>query len=140
MAEAGGEASTHESDIRPGASGTSRASSETDERIAPIRIPPPQHARPGGHWSAANPIPTIGKFLRFLEQRRHEDEAAGVAESAEQVRPHAPLGNKPNRRRKVRDPTTGKDVEIDDVGREFMKTVKEPIVSGQVWLVLGLRY
>ncbi|EEQ84909.1 C2 domain-containing protein [Blastomyces dermatitidis ER-3] len=102
---------------------------------------------PGGHWGANNPIPTVQKFLRNLDQEKEErdrqiDEAAklkqkrgqdkqkqnGEQDEDTEVTAHTPL--QPRKRgRKVIDPTTGREVEIDDVGDEFMATVKEPQLS-----------
>ncbi|KAI1923924.1 hypothetical protein LOZ07_003689 [Ophidiomyces ophidiicola] len=95
--------------------------------------------KPGGHWSAENPIPTIQKFVESLDRDKRErdrqiDEAAKVhareerhnKHHAAEATPHKPSPTSNNRRRRVTDPTTGKEVEIDDVGKEFMKTLDEP--------------
>ncbi|EDN03744.1 C2 domain-containing protein, nitrosative stress-induced transcript, conidia-enriched transcript [Histoplasma capsulatum] len=99
---------------------------------------------PGGHWGANNPIPTVQKFLRNLDREKEErdrqiDKATKLKQEDErnrqiqrgeqdedtEVTSHIPL--QPRKRgRKVTDPTTGREVEIDDVGDEFMGTVKEP--------------
>ncbi|KAG5299500.1 hypothetical protein I7I50_07114 [Histoplasma capsulatum G186AR] len=101
---------------------------------------------PGGHWGANNPIPTVQKFLRNLDREKEErdrqiDKATKLKQEDErnrqiqrgeqdedtEVTSHVPL--QPRKRgRKVTDPTTGREVEIDDVGDEFMGTVKEPRV------------
>ncbi|OJD16405.1 hypothetical protein AJ78_03435 [Emergomyces pasteurianus Ep9510] len=102
---------------------------------------------PGGHWGANNPIPTVQKFLRTLDENKEErdrqiDEAKKLRQDEErnyqkqkseqdestEVTAHTPL--QPRKRgRKVTDPTTGREVEIDDVGHEFMATVEEPQLS-----------
>ncbi|WEW60798.1 hypothetical protein PRK78_006286 [Emydomyces testavorans] len=99
--------------------------------------------KPGGYWSAENPIPTIQQFMESLDTDKKDrdkqiDEAAG-AQAQEQkhqeryqdtdASPHRPVPSVKNRRRMVTDPTTGKDIEIDDVGKEFMKAVKEPKIT-----------
>lgn len=102
---------------------------------------------PSGHWGANNPIPTVQKFLHNLDEQKEErdrqiDEAKKLKreeernwqkqkseqdEGTEATSHHTPL--QPRKRgRKVTDPTTGREVEIDDVGEDFMATVKEPQV------------
>ncbi|PGG99625.1 hypothetical protein AJ80_09320 [Polytolypa hystricis UAMH7299] len=104
-----------------------------------------QH-KPGGYWSATNPIPSIQKFLENIDEDKQErdrqiDEEVrkGEAEDArwklqreeegtDATAHTAPLV--PRRKgRKVRDPTTGREVEIDDVGKQFMRAVKDPQIS-----------
>ncbi|PGH36871.1 hypothetical protein GX50_00329 [[Emmonsia] crescens] len=103
---------------------------------------------PSGHWGANNPIPTVQKFLHNLDEQKEErdrqiDEAKKLKreeernwqkqkseqdEGTEATSHHTPL--QPRKRgRKVTDPTTGREVEIDDVGEDFMATVKEPQLS-----------
>ncbi|KAL1969495.1 hypothetical protein VTN77DRAFT_8933 [Rasamsonia byssochlamydoides] len=94
-----------------------------------------QH-RPGGYWSAVNPIPTIQKFIEGLDREKKErdrqiDEeirrkeqhkkAAGEAVGREEEK-------KPSKApvRRVTDPTTGKEIEIEDVGKDFVKDVRDP--------------
>jgi len=96
-----------------------------------------QQRKPGGHWSAANPIPTVQKFVEMLDENKKErdrqiDEAnkaekqGRLQENADAV-PHRATPQR-SKRREVTDPTTGKDVEIDDVNKDFLKAVKDPQV------------
>lgn len=105
----------------------------------------PQQHGPAGHWSASNPIPTIQKFLEGQQQDRQERDRQALEtqrqkEQEDNVRkqhrekedtdaaPHtAPIAPRSAGRR-VRDPTTGRDIEIDDVGKEFMKAATDPQV------------
>ncbi|EEP80240.1 conserved hypothetical protein [Uncinocarpus reesii 1704] len=107
--------------------------------------------KPGGHWSAENPIPTIQQFMQSLDKdKKDRDKQIDEAEKAHQeaqkhqsrdqrrlpgrdketeAPPHSPAPSVKNRRRTVTDPTTGREIEIDDVGKEHMKAVEEPKVS-----------
>ncbi|KAH8697657.1 C2 domain protein [Talaromyces proteolyticus] len=95
-----------------------------------------QHA-PGGHWSAANPIPTIQKFVENLDKdkkerdRKIDDEinrkrqagSKDVQSTEEQV---AKLSK---HTREVTDPTSGREITIEDVGKQYMDAVKDPKIT-----------
>ena len=96
---------------------------------------------PGGYWSAANPIPTIKDLVESLDVDKKErdkriDEQERIKHEQEKQRHHGDFEAVPHkrgpesklRRRNVTDPTTGKEVEIDDVGPEHMEAVKRPQV------------
>lgn len=97
----------------------------------------------GGHWSAANPIPTIQKFLDDLDRgkkdrdkrideelrRRKEAKVVQDSNSSADISPNEQERILKNHAYQVTDPITGKQVHIEDVGREFMKDVKDPKVS-----------
>ncbi|KAI5310806.1 hypothetical protein KEM55_001699, partial [Ascosphaera atra] len=131
-----------------------------------------QHG-PGGHWSAKNPVPSIGKFLENVSKHnkeKEEEDAERAQKQAEQDEEKeekkqrqeksgteedtGPSGGRAAERmtagdtgggedesedhpaiqprrvgRKVTDPTTGREVEIDDVDKQFMKAVKKPIAA-----------
>lgn len=107
-----------------------------------------QHG-PGGHWSASNPVPTIQKFLEGLDKDKKERDQQVEEENKqrqEQKRrertgsgdavPHRVSQESTQRRgRVVRDPTTGKDIEIEDVDKEFTQSVLDPKVSWSPFLV-----
>ncbi|EEH45524.1 uncharacterized protein PADG_01674 [Paracoccidioides brasiliensis Pb18] len=103
---------------------------------------------PGGHWSANNPVPTVQKYLHGLDKQKKErdkqiDEANKLQEEEDHnkrkqkeqpdedtdVTPHHATLQPRKRGRKVTDPTTGREVEIDDVGEDFIAAVKEPMLS-----------
>lgn len=91
---------------------------------------------PGGHYSGRNPVPNIQRFIETLDSEKKqrdkklEDEMNANKLNGE-VRDHAqgqPVGIK-GTRKTVTDPTTGNQVQIEDVDANFMKAVKDPVVS-----------
>jgi hypothetical protein len=103
---------------------------------------------PGGHWSANNPIPTIQKFIENLDkekkerdksideenrQKRDSEKEAQKREKDEERRAAIPHKPEESRRHKptrmVTDPTTGREVKIEDVGRDFVKEAKKSEVG-----------
>lgn len=98
---------------------------------------PNQH-RVGEHWSGANPVPTIGRFMERLQEDQREREAherAMAAKSqpegrpqAEGAIPHRPRKVGKGRTREVTDPTTGREIEVEDLDETAMEPVKEPTV------------
>jgi hypothetical protein len=94
---------------------------------------------PGGHYSGANPIPNIKKFVEGLDadkKRRDEEierqmkEGNGQGEAV----PHTPARDTgtSGTKKTVTDPVTGKQVDIEDVNDEFTKRVENPVVSSLV--------
>ncbi|KAI5302839.1 hypothetical protein KEM56_000297 [Ascosphaera pollenicola] len=99
-----------------------------------------QHA-PGGNWSSRNPVPKISKLAEHLKKRdqekqREEQEEAQRHDQKEpekpqegqdvdggEAKPHPETTHR-RRYRRVTDPTTGREVEIDDVDKDFLKAVK----------------
>ena len=93
-----------------------------------------QQQAPGGHYSGANPIPTIQKFIESLDRDKKErdkkiDELKhGEAQGA--PKPHtASTGGKPGTRTKVTDPTTGNEVEIENVNLDASQAIENPMVA-----------
>ncbi len=93
-----------------------------------------QQQRSGKPYSGTNPIPNIQKFVESLDKDKRErdrqiDEQNKLYEQQHHgsVKPHknAP---KPTGGKTVTDPTTGKQVVIEDVGKDFMKAVRDPQV------------
>ena len=93
---------------------------------------------PASHWSAANPIPTIHKFVETLDKdkrdrdqrideeiKRRQQEAQDRGESFDHEA--ARLEKKGTRR--VTDPVTGKEIEIEDVQKHYLKEAQDPKVS-----------
>lgn len=93
---------------------------------------------PGGHWSAANPIPTIQKFVENLDKdkqdrdqqideeiKRRQQNAQKTGQAVEHE--VAELSSKKTRR--VTDPVTGREVSIEDVGKQYMDDIENPMVS-----------
>lgn len=90
----------------------------------------------GGHYSGANRIPNIKQFMEKLD-RDKKDRDAQIDNQAKQqgktpseVQEHQASSRKQGKnRRVVRDPVTGKDVEIDDIDDSMLKAVDDPHVS-----------
>lgn len=96
-----------------------------------------QHA-PGGHYSGANPVPTVKKFLESLDKDKQERDRA-IEQQDQQpqtltAHKQHPRGIK-GTQKEVTDPTTGRQVVIEDVNRDVMKEVDNPKVSTHApWL------
>lgn len=95
---------------------------------------------PSAHYSGRNRIPNIKQFVEGLDRDKKKRDAAidadpsvpGGAASATAGGPsvdHVPLPHKPGKnRRVVRDPVTGKDVEIEDISSDHLKAAENPVV------------
>lgn len=87
-----------------------------------------QHG-PAAHWSAQNPIPTIQQFVQNLDKNKKERDRRIDEETRQrQEPPERPYAGKKSNARQVTDPVTGRDIEIEDVGKEHMKSVEDPQV------------
>ena len=96
-----------------------------------------QHA-PGGHYSGRNRIPNIKEFVENLdrdkkdrdkkidEQKKQSGKPQGQGDIHEHV--EQKTGGE-GTEKTVTDPTTGREVTIDNVGPETMERVKNPMVS-----------
>jgi hypothetical protein len=91
---------------------------------------------PGGHYSGSNPVPNIQKFIESMDRDKKNRDARIDAEmkvgtAGSDVKEHKNgqnVGVKGSRKM-VTDPTTGKQVQIEDVNADFMKSVEDPQVS-----------
>lgn len=96
----------------------------------------------GQHYSGRNRIPNIKQFVEQLDREKRDRDAVIDAhekdkhtnkkahgKNAGEVSDHVEDRQKPKNRRTVRDPVTGKDVEIDDIDSSLMKKVKDPKLS-----------
>lgn len=93
----------------------------------------------GGHYSGSNRIPNIRQFMERLDQEKKDrdakidDEAKqrgkAPAKTSAEVKAHNETTQKQGKnRRTVRDPVTGKNVEIDDMDGDMMKAAQDPQV------------
>ena len=113
---------------------------------------PKQH-RVGEHWSAGNPIPTIQKFMQHLdvekqEREKHEQDITAKQKEeskkkadrgeADEATAHKPRQTPKGKTRMVTDPTTGRDIEVEDQDEDSMETVKNPTVIDFLVEMLGL--
>ena len=103
-----------------------------------------QHA-PGGHYSGANPVPTVKKFIEGLDKDKKERDNKIEEQSRlrkEQQRQgggdamahHAQETGVSGTERVVTDPTTGNQVTISDVNKEMIDNSKNPQVIS-LWRV-----
>lgn len=93
----------------------------------------------GGHYSGRNRIPNIKQFMESLDREKQQRDKAIDEETKRKVeqlgggpeaRDHlAAAAKKKGKTRMVRDPVTGRDVEIEDVNIDYVKAVDEPVVS-----------
>lgn len=94
------------------------------------------HVVPSGqHYSGRNRVPNIQQFMSQLDVEKKERDAAIDAQLKQnkqnkEATDHA-NSEKPLKKdmRTVRDPVTGKDVQIQDVKTDFKEVVEDPQVS-----------
>jgi hypothetical protein len=93
-----------------------------------------QQQRSGKPYSGANPIPNIQKFVENLDKDKRERDRQIDEENKSNEQQHKggikPHQNAPKQTggKTVTDPTTGNQVVIEDVGKDFMKAVRDPQV------------
>lgn len=94
-------------------------------------------AAPGQHYSGSNRIPNIKQFMERLDKDKKgrdakiDSEATGAKTSSStgEATPHQEgQRRRGTNRRTVRDPVTGKDVEIDDNDGSLLKEAEDPHV------------
>lgn len=97
-----------------------------------------QHG-PASHWSAANPVPTIHKFIENLDQNKKERDQR-IDEQVKQRKENDQAEAKPFDEeveaqhqekgvRKVTDPVTRKEIEIQDVQKIYLHEANDPKVK-----------
>ena len=95
-----------------------------------------QQSGPGGHWSGTNRIPNIKQFVANRDKEKQDrDRQLDEQQKAQQshrgdVREHKveEPGIK-GTQKTVTDPTTKRQVVIEDVNEEAVNRVKDPVVS-----------
>lgn len=113
----------------------------------------PTHHRVGEHWSGANPVPTVQKFIEHLDEekkdrdkriddenlaKKQEDaikkkkekrgEDPNETQNNGEIMKHKPREVSKAKIRTVTDPTTGKDIGVEDQDETSMEAVKNPTV------------
>lgn len=88
----------------------------------------------GQHYSGMNRIPNIKQFIESLDRQKRDRDAQIDADLGKQpggeAKDHAEEVKKSGKhRRVVRDPVTGRDVEIEDTDHAMMKAAQNPMVS-----------
>jgi Ca2+-dependent lipid-binding protein len=92
-----------------------------------------QQQMTGKPWSATNKIPNIKQFVAKLDKDK-ADRDKQIDQSTQQNGADPSIVAHKNevqtkKGKIVTDPTTGNQVEIEDVGEDFMKAVKDPMLS-----------
>lgn len=113
----------------------------------------PRSHRVGENWSGANPVPTVQKFIEHLDrekkerdrridgenraknQRSQQEKAEGRngeqnGEKNGEAVSHQPREVSQAKVRTVTDPTTGRDIGVEDQDESSMEAVKDPKVCG----------
>lgn len=98
-----------------------------------------QHEPPVGpqHYSGRNRIPNIQEFVAQLDKEKKErdaviDDDLKHNKHSNDAQPHQPDQSRFHKKKKtktVRDPVTGKDVEIEDAKTDYKEAVENPQVS-----------
>lgn len=108
----------------------------------------PSKKAPGGHYSGRNPVPNIQRFIESLDADKEHRDAQLEADmkanpSNGEVKDHVeesqPKGVK-GTRKWVTDPTTGNQVQIEDVNPDFMKAVDHPVVCRTLFCFIVYRH
>lgn len=107
----------------------------------------PQRHRVGEHWSGANPVPTVQKFVENLDRekkerdRRIDEEKKSKQERERRIKElgeddtqgdvsaHKAREVSQAKSRMVTDPTTGREIGVEDQDETSMEAVKNPTVS-----------
>ncbi|KAI5799888.1 hypothetical protein EDC01DRAFT_648048 [Geopyxis carbonaria] len=80
-------------------------------------------------YSGSNPVPKVSNFLKEVAPGKHDKKGGGVEQPSEKEQTKAIRhgeGAKGGNRRVVKDPTTGGEVEIEDVTGDFQKAAGKP--------------
>ncbi|CAM1509320.1 Fc.00g030590.m01.CDS01 [Cosmosporella sp. VM-42] len=84
----------------------------------------------GQHYSGRNKVPNIQEYMAQLDSQKKQRDAAIDQElkknKAGDAKPHKPEPAKAKDLRKVRDPVTGKDVDIRDTDMDAKEVVENP--------------
>jgi Ca2+-dependent lipid-binding protein len=92
-----------------------------------------QQQKTGKPWSGTNKIPNIQQFVAKLDKEKaNRDKQIDESNQGNGTDPSIVAHKNEVHTKKgkvVTDPTTGNQVEIEDVGEDFMKAVKDPMLS-----------
>lgn len=88
---------------------------------------------PGGHYSGRNPVPNIQQFIERMDRdkkKRDAELSAQQTATGGEAQPHKDpgTGRHKSRTKTVTDPTTGRQVEIEDVDDTFVEAARNPKV------------
>jgi hypothetical protein len=107
----------------------------------------PNKKAPGGHYSGANPVPNIHKFMESLDAEKKNRDDKINREMKEGRRKGEPVSHAESEqagvsedRIAVTDPTTGREVQIENDNADLMKSVDNPKVSSLVGVMGGTKW
>ncbi|KAK3321434.1 hypothetical protein B0T19DRAFT_466818 [Cercophora scortea] len=86
---------------------------------------------PGQPYSGRNKIPNIKQFVEGLDRQKKQRDAEIEAQGKPngEAKDHIATQKPGKNRRTVRDPVTGKDVEIEDIASNHMKAAQNPTLT-----------
>lgn len=98
---------------------------------------------PGGHYSGQNKIPTVNQFLERLDKDKKERDKQidqqnrqkpnqSRQQDGDAIPHHEQNLAVKGSQKKVQDPTTGREIVIEDVNKETMENAKNPMVRHRV--------
>jgi len=104
------------------------------------QVPAQEQKGPGGHYSGKNKIPTINEFVQRLDRDKASRDAnidaqrksaqQGAPGGGDEVKPHQnELKHTSENQETVTDPTTGKQIVIEDVNEAMRERAKNPTLS-----------
>lgn len=87
----------------------------------------------GKPYSGRNRIPNIKQFVESLDRDKKKRDAEidkhPQPNGTGEIKEHIPTHHDGKNRRTVRDPTTGKDVEIVDITSQHLKNAEKPVIT-----------
>jgi hypothetical protein len=87
-----------------------------------------QQKTPGGHYSGANPVPTVKKFMESLDVGK-KDRDKKVDAGSNDPQPHQAKPTPKKGQKTVTDPVTQNQVVIEDAKRDMVNEVDNPKLS-----------
>jgi len=100
------------------------------------QVPAQEQKGPGGHYSGKNKIPTVNEFVQRLDRDKASRDAnidaqrSGAQQGGDDVKPHQnEVKHTSENQQTVTDPTTGKQIVIEDVNEDMRERAKNPTLS-----------
>ncbi|KAF2873155.1 hypothetical protein BDV95DRAFT_374620 [Massariosphaeria phaeospora] len=94
-----------------------------------------QQHRAGGHYSGKNPVPTVKQFIENLDKDKKTRDRDLDAQNAQKSQSGGAVPHQAKKygvsgtQKTVTDPTTGREVVIEDVNKSMMEQVENPQLS-----------
>ncbi|KAK3387230.1 hypothetical protein B0H63DRAFT_153745 [Podospora didyma] len=86
-------------------------------------------SNPNQHYSGSNKIPNIKQFVEGLDRQKKHRDALLEQNGDAGPKDHVPATKPGKNRRTVRDPVTGRDVEIEDISAQHLKAAEDPMLT-----------